>query len=112
MLAWIFEMDTKTMVTSKSELTFSERLSQRLKMQVLLFKHCRVTNVDQMPAKIPSPLSLQMIIQPTSKQRVSWLRKAYTEMHSQKSVGSIRKLKHESKHHLGGLLPALQCLVP
>lgn len=38
-------MDTKTMVTSKSELTFSERLSQRLKMQVLLFKHCRVTCV-------------------------------------------------------------------
>lgn len=80
------------MVTTKSELTFSERVSQRLKMQVSLFTfqtvpcHIRPANVDQMPAKIPSLLSLQMNIQPIIKQRVSLLRKAYTEMHSQKSV--------------------------
>ena len=49
-------MDPKTILSPKSQVTFSERLSQTVKMQVTIFvPFCHVipARVDQMPAKFP-----------------------------------------------------------
>lgn len=55
MYARVNEMDTKTMVTTKSELTFSERLSQRLKMQVSFFTF---HSSDTVVSRVTSDLQL------------------------------------------------------
>ena len=104
-------MDLKPILAAKSQLTFSERLRQTLKMQVatfVQFSHVRPARIDKMPAKTHCRLSFPMKNQLTSRKGVSLPRKPFTDMHNQKSVQFIRKPDLESKLHLGGLLPALQ----
>ena len=76
------------MASTPYQLSFSERMRQILKMQVLFFRFSVVkpANVDQPPAPTLCLLSSQINPQLKFKQRVGLLKKICTEMLLPKSV--------------------------
>ena len=76
------------MASTTYQLSFSERMRQTLKMQVLLFRFSVVkpANVDLRPAPIPCLLPFQIKLQLKFKQRRGSLKGTCTEMLTQMLV--------------------------
>ena len=100
------------MASTSYQLSFSERVRQTLRMQVLLFSSSIVksANIDQPPAPILCLLPSQLKPQLKFNQRVGSLKQVCTEMLIQKSVRFIPSSNFEFKNHVGGLRPALRNL--